>query len=203
MDNPRMIALIEQLIREDGLTSQSPALGGVLFRAYTQFCENQKKVSLLGNAKQGMEDIARQIAKLTQQKQTLEQDISNETLRLSKLQEEAQKETASLESDLADATGVLSALQEECQALQAQLDDWSNKPKTIEQLQYRLKTLKEERDNLQSQIDLFGKNASDTRNAIEKMRPLVTQLEKLESQLDKLMKSLWGGLKKDTFDMIF
>lgn len=203
MDDMQYVELIEQLIEEDGLTAQSTALGGVLVRAYQQFRENRDAIAELGNSQAGLQEFEQQIAQLTQQRQTSEQDLEAVRQKLSALREKSKQELSDLSLKLEETNGAFLSLQAERQDLQSQLDECTNKPRTIEQLQHRLQKLKEEKEILHQKIDMFGTTAADDRKAIAQMNPLVAQLEALEAKMDKLMDSIWGHLKNDTFDAIF
>ena len=191
---------IRQLIQQDKLASNSPALSGVMVRRFEELQQLDDQLNVIGSL---MTDLQALIQgnqayekKLQENRQTM--------LRLNETVVQARDEYKRRMTDFSQNNLLLDkktkGLLDECQNIRGEIEQLSNKPLEMEHLKRKKDERQEEVDNLQAIMNSFGEDYQQKVDMFNRLDSFVKSLETLEAQLGKIMEEIWSHLKNDSFD---
>ena len=191
---------IRQLIQQDKLASNSPALSGVMVRRFEELCQLDDQLNVIGSLMMDLQALVQgnqaYEKKLQENRQTM--------LRLDETVVQARDEYKRKMTDFSQNNLLLDkktkGLLDECQSIRGEIEQLSNKPLEMEHLERKKDERQEEVDNLQAIMNSLGEDYQQKVEMFNRLDSFVKSLETLEAQLGKIMEEIWNHLKNDSFD---
>ena len=191
---------IRQLIQQDKLASNSPALSGVMVRRFEELHQLDGQLNKIGS-------LMKDLQALVQGNQTYEkrlQENRQTMLRLNETVVQSRDEYKRKMTDFSQDNLLLDkqtkSLLDECQSVRVEIEQLSSKPLEKEHLERKKEERQEEVDNLQAIMNSLGEDYQQKVDMFNRLDSFVKSLEMLESQLGKIMEEIWNHLKNDSFD---
>ena len=191
---------IRQLIQQDKLASNSPALSGVLVRRFEELRQLDDQLNEIGSLMQDLQALVQSNQAYEKRLQENHQTMLrlNETIVQSR--DDYQKKMTDLSQNNLLLDKKTNGLLDECQTIRGEIEQLASKPLEMEHLERKKDERQEEADNLQAMMNSLGEDYQQKVDMFNRLDSFVRSLEMLEAQLGKAMEEIWNHLKNDSFD---
>jgi len=191
---------IRQLIQQDKLASNSPALSGVLVRRFEELRQLDDQLNEIGSLMQDLQALVQSNQAYEKRLQENHQTMLrlNETIVQSR--DDYQKKMTNLSQNNLLLDKKTNGLLDECQTIRGEIEQLASKPLEMEHLERKKDEKQEEADNLQAMMNSLGEDYQQKVDMFNRLDSFVRSLEMLEAQLGKAMEEIWNHLKNDSFD---
>ena len=191
---------IRQLIQQDKLASNSPALSGVLVRRFEELRQLDDQLNEIGSLMQDLQALVQSNQAYEKRLQENHQTMLrlNETIVQSR--DDYQKKMTDLSQNNLLLDKKTNGLLDECQTIRGEIEQLASKPLEMEHLERKKDERQEEANNLQAMMNSLGEDYQHKVDMFNRLDSFVRSLEMLEAQLGKAMEEIWNHLKNDSFD---
>lgn len=198
MDREEIINAVEQ----PDFTGEPPQLYKLLTRRYKEYRANESQLNGIGASRRHLGTLEEENRKLDAAVKDKEASAARSRAAAEQVRKEIQEGEDRVTEEIRKLDGQIAELDKESLSLQRRIEELQGKSSEVERLRRKLADCRDEEDNLQAEIDRFSEEEKNNQELVRRLEPFVVELEECEKTMAELVSSIWGDLKKDSFDNV-